>query len=210
MRGVENPSTDGLATGNGQMYIVCSELTLNNTAWGSFGPTIIKPWGRFTTIVTHMIAEDLDAWIWYRSSRIEGSFAPLIRSSYGGVSTSGTGEDTLQTITLPAKHFSDPETIDTAEITRQRYQFGGLFNNFHITSQGKNTGSAGNKTIKLYWGTNVIATIAAGIALHAILMGSLAAFIAGRIGLVLLDAIQVLNPALALLIVARLGRPRPA
>jgi len=65
------------------------------------------------------------------------------------------------------------------------------------------------KRYRLGW-RPVIATIAAGIVLHAILMGSLAAFIAGRIGLVVLDAIQVLNPALALLIVARLGRPRPA
>jgi hypothetical protein len=56
----------------------------------------------------------------------------------------------------------------------------------------------------------VIATVAAGIVLHAILMGSLAAFIGGRIGVVLLDVIQVINPAIALLIVARLGRPRPA
>ena len=55
----------------------------------------------------------------------------------------------------------------------------------------------------------VIATVAAGIVLHAILMGSLAAFIGGRIGVVLLDVIQVINPAIALLIVARLGRPRP-
>lgn len=52
----------------------------------------------------------------------------------------------------------------------------------------------------------VIATIAAGIVLHGILMGSLMAYIAGRIGVVVLDAIQVINPAIPALIVVRLGR----
>lgn len=54
----------------------------------------------------------------------------------------------------------------------------------------------------------IAATVAGGIVLHAILMGSLAAYIAGRIGLVLLDAIQVINPAISALIVVRLGRRR--
>jgi len=159
MRGVEHPSTDNLATGNGQVYIVCSELNLKNTAWASYGPTIIRPWGYFNTTVTHMESEDLDAWIWSKTSRVEGSFAPLIRASYGGKLTSGTGEDTLETITLPAKHFTDLEIIDTSDATRQRYQNGGRFNNFHIVSRGTKTGAAGNKTVKLYWGTNAIATI---------------------------------------------------
>jgi len=51
----------------------------------------------------------------------------------------------------------------------------------------------------------VIATVAAGIVLHGILMGSLMAYIAGRIDVVVLDAIQVINPAIAALIVVRLG-----
>jgi hypothetical protein len=52
----------------------------------------------------------------------------------------------------------------------------------------------------------VIATVVAGIVLHGVLMASLHAFIAGRIGVVLLDAIQVINPGLALLIVMVFGR----
>lgn len=55
----------------------------------------------------------------------------------------------------------------------------------------------------------VIATIAAGIVYHAIMIGSLPVFLAGHIGVLVLDVIQVINPALALLIVACFGH-RPA
>jgi VanZ family protein len=55
----------------------------------------------------------------------------------------------------------------------------------------------------------VVATIAAGVVYHAIMIGSLPVFLAGRIGVLVLDAIQVINPALILLIMARFGR-RPA
>lgn len=55
----------------------------------------------------------------------------------------------------------------------------------------------------------VIATIAAGIVFHAIMIGSLPVFLAGGIGVFVLDAIQVINPILILLIVAYFGR-RPA
>jgi hypothetical protein len=55
----------------------------------------------------------------------------------------------------------------------------------------------------------VIATIVAGIVYHAIMIGSAAVFVAGRVGVLVLDAIQVINPALILLIVGRLGRKRP-
>ena len=54
----------------------------------------------------------------------------------------------------------------------------------------------------------VIATIVAGIVFHAIMIGSLPVFLAGGIGVFVLDAIQVINPALILLIVAYLGRRR--
>ncbi len=52
----------------------------------------------------------------------------------------------------------------------------------------------------------VIATIVAGIVYHAIMIGSAAVFVAGRLDVIALDVIQVINPALILLIVARLGR----
>lgn len=55
----------------------------------------------------------------------------------------------------------------------------------------------------------VIATIAAGFVLHAILMGSLMAYVQGLIGVVALDAIQIVNPAIAGLIVF-LATRRPA
>ena len=54
----------------------------------------------------------------------------------------------------------------------------------------------------------VIATIVAGIVFHAIMIGSLPVFLAGGIGVFVLDAIQVINPALILLIVMYLGRRR--
>lgn len=54
----------------------------------------------------------------------------------------------------------------------------------------------------------VIATIAAGIVFHAIMIGSLPIFLAGRICVFVLDAIQVINPALILLIVMYFGRRR--
>lgn len=56
----------------------------------------------------------------------------------------------------------------------------------------------------------VIATIVAGVVYHAIMIGSAAVFVAGRMDVLVLDAIQVINPVLILFIVARLGRsPRP-
>ena len=55
----------------------------------------------------------------------------------------------------------------------------------------------------------VIATIAAGIVLHAILLGSLLAFLRGLIGSDVLDVIQYLNPAIAGLIVYLATRRRP-
>jgi Protein of unknown function with HXXEE motif len=61
---------------------------------------------------------------------------------------------------------------------------------------------------RLGWRT-VIATIVAGIIYHAIMIGSAAVFVAGRMDVLVLDAIQVINPALILLIVERLGRKRP-
>jgi hypothetical protein len=56
----------------------------------------------------------------------------------------------------------------------------------------------------------VIATIVAGVVYHTIMIGTAAAFVAGRMGVLALDIIQVVNPALIFLIVAGLGRPRPA
>ena len=56
----------------------------------------------------------------------------------------------------------------------------------------------------------VIATIIAGIVYHAIMIGSALVFVAGHMSVLVLDVIQVINPALILLIVARLGRPRLA
>ena len=56
----------------------------------------------------------------------------------------------------------------------------------------------------------VIATVVAGVVLHAILMGSLLAFLHGLIGSGLLDVIQFLNPLLAGLIVYLATRRRPA
>jgi hypothetical protein len=56
----------------------------------------------------------------------------------------------------------------------------------------------------------VIATIVAGIVYHAIMIGSALVFVAGRMDVVVLDVIQVINPALILLIVGWLGRSRPA
>ena len=56
----------------------------------------------------------------------------------------------------------------------------------------------------------VIATVAAGIVLHAILLGSLIAFLRGLIGSDVLDVIQYLNPAIAGLIVYLATRRRPA
>jgi hypothetical protein len=54
----------------------------------------------------------------------------------------------------------------------------------------------------------IIATVVAGVVLHGVLMASLLAFLAGHIGVVVLDAIQVINPVLAPLIVVLFGRRR--
>ena len=61
----------------------------------------------------------------------------------------------------------------------------------------------------------VAGTVAGGVLLHAVLMGSLLAFLAGRIGTGLLVLIQIVNPVIPPALVARVtaGRqisPRPA
>ncbi|HEY4891987.1 MAG TPA: HXXEE domain-containing protein [Reyranella sp.] len=56
----------------------------------------------------------------------------------------------------------------------------------------------------------VIATLVAGVVYHVIMIASAAVFVAGRLDVLVLDAIQVINPALILLIVGRLGRRRTA
>lgn len=56
----------------------------------------------------------------------------------------------------------------------------------------------------------IIATVAAGVVLHAVLLGSLIAFLRGLIGSGVLDVIQYLNPAIAGLIVYLATRPRKA
>ncbi len=56
----------------------------------------------------------------------------------------------------------------------------------------------------------IIATVAAGVVLHAILMGSLLAFLRGLIGSTELDVIQYLNPLIAGLIVYAVTKKRSA
>jgi hypothetical protein len=56
----------------------------------------------------------------------------------------------------------------------------------------------------------VIATVVAGVVFHAILMGSLRAYIDGWIGVVSLDLIQIVNPAIAGAIVFLVTRRRAA
>jgi hypothetical protein len=56
----------------------------------------------------------------------------------------------------------------------------------------------------------VIATLVAGVVYHVIMIASAAVFVAGRLDVLVLDAIQVINPALILLIVGQLGRRRTA
>jgi len=56
----------------------------------------------------------------------------------------------------------------------------------------------------------IIATVAAGFVLHAILMGSLLAFLRGLIGSTELDVIQYLNPLIAGLIVYAVTKKRSA
>ncbi len=58
---------------------------------------------------------------------------------------------------------------------------------------------------RLGWST-VLATVFAGVVLHAILLSSVKAYIAGLIGIVVLDAIQVINPLIAGVIVFLAGQ----
>lgn len=66
-------------------------------------------------------------------------------TTFGGtVSTSGTGEDTLKTITFPPNYFL------RHGIHRAR-----------LVASGYKTGAAGNKTLKFYWGTNTATVVPA-------------------------------------------------
>ncbi|WP_206185267.1 HXXEE domain-containing protein [Sphingosinicella sp. CPCC 101087] len=55
----------------------------------------------------------------------------------------------------------------------------------------------------------VIATIVGGVAVHAVLMLSLKAYLAGWLGETTLIAVQIVNPAIPILLVAVVARRRP-
>lgn len=160
MRGVAHPYDSSTGLGNKLAYVICSELTIDGNAYGDFAPTFTKPYNYVDGIVCTINNEDFANWQNGGRVRLEGTLAAWTKSPFYPPSSSGVDETNLLTWTIPAKTITYvPTTIDTSNPTRQSVQSGGLLNNFLITVYGTKAGSAGNKTIKLYWGSQVIATI---------------------------------------------------
>lgn len=95
----------------------------------------------------------LSKWTLNPASNIEGGVTPIY--SVTSLSTSGTGEDILHQYTIKKNTIGRMTLIDTVFVPAFGYGNGGIY----IKAAGTKTGAAGNKTIKLYFGTAVIATI---------------------------------------------------
>jgi hypothetical protein len=76
------------------------------------------------------------------------SFSPesLIRGHQESTATSGTGEDDLKSVTIPAYDGKAGASPMVGHV-------------YHIKAAGTMTNNNDNKTVKLYWGTEVIATL---------------------------------------------------
>lgn len=85
---------------------------------------------------------------------IEGVVAPVY--SVTPLSSSGTGETTLQQYSIP-KNTIGRMTYISSGVFKPAYGYGN--GGIHIKAAGTKTGAAGNKTIKLYFGSTVVATI---------------------------------------------------
>jgi hypothetical protein len=119
-----------------------------------------RPWNYCGGSVLHLIGEDLDKWSYEPSTKVLGDFGGWCYADYYVRTTRTTGEETLyEHIINGGTLAGNGATITDDTPQRPRYTKGSRLGRLHIRAEGTKTGAGGNKTVKLYWGTQVIGTI---------------------------------------------------
>lgn len=119
-----------------------------------------RPWNYALGGVIRLIGEDIDKWSFHQNTRVEGDFAGWDYADYYVRTTRTTVEETLYSHIFWGKTLAgNSSIIDDAISEGARFMKGGRLSRLKIRAEGTKTGSAGNKTIKLYWGSQVIGTV---------------------------------------------------
>ncbi|MDP3181576.1 MAG: right-handed parallel beta-helix repeat-containing protein [Desulfobaccales bacterium] len=119
-----------------------------------------RPWNYCGGGVLHLIGEDLDKWSYYQHTKVIGDFGGWCYADYVVRTTRTTGEEALYEHIINGGTLAGNGAIISDEIQeRPRFIKGSRLGRLHIRAEGTKTGTGGNKTIKLYWGTQAIATI---------------------------------------------------
>ncbi len=144
-------------TGNRQLSLGGGRWTINGISdWGSntqnYPSFITSGPARLVMSANEGV---LAKWNLSPYSGIEGTVSPLL--SITPLSSTGTGETTLHQFTIPKNTIGRPTYIDG--VFKPAYGYGNA--GVHIKAAGTKTGAAGNKTVKLYFGSTAVATIPA-------------------------------------------------
>ena len=119
-----------------------------------------RPWSYSQARNVTLIQEHADKWKFGVASRVNGQFSGWHKSRWQYWATNGTAEQTLWQHLIPGGLLTErPELTDDSSSSNDRWTQGGRLSTLKISACGKKTGSNGNKTIKLYWGSQVVGTI---------------------------------------------------
>ncbi len=127
-----------------------------------------RPWNYCGGGVLHFVGEDPDKWGVQQQVKVLGDFGGWCYADYGTPSVIGRqtrtgGEEALYEHIIKGGTLSgNGEVIQDSNQWAPRFTKGSRLGRLHIRASGTKTGSAGNKTIKLYFGTQAIATIGPG------------------------------------------------
>lgn len=126
-----------------------------------------RPWCYSPARNVTLIQDHADKWKFGVSSRVNGQFSGWHKSRGGYWATTGTAEQTLWQHIIPGGLLTErTELVDDSQSTNDRLSRGGRLSTLKIVACGKKTGANGNKTIKLYWGSQVIGTIGPANNIH--------------------------------------------
>lgn len=121
-----------------------------------------RPWNYCGGGVLHLIGEDIDKWSYHTSTKVIGDFGGWCYADYYTRTTRTTGEEALYEHIIPGGTLtSKGANIGDETPERPRFRYGSKLGRLHIRAEGTKAGVGGNKTIKLYWGSQAIAIIAA-------------------------------------------------
>ena len=122
--------------------------------------SVPRPWNYCGGGVLHLIGEDIDKWSYLQTTKVIGDFGGWCYADYVVRTTRTTGEEALYEHIINGGTLTGKgATITDVIAERPRFTQGSRLNRLHIRAEGTKTGAGGNKTVKLYWGTQVIATI---------------------------------------------------